>query len=799
MPREPYYSHRNWERRAESAYPRTRAERVYLETAAQPGYLETRVESPLLEVAAPPRPRAARLYLGGLLLLVVLLPFNRLWGVEVLLILLLLTLPGLLLLRALKVPSRVIADQPALVPCASIILLLFTGLALDLVGPLIAISAPLRTIPILIAIEVVCGVLLFISRDAGPEYDVDWKIPPRLGSMLCMLLLPVASAVGALHLNNGYGNMVAIVAVVACVAALIVTLLRATQLDEWFLITVLFCASFAMMLSFSLRGSFVYGFDISTEYQRFASTTAQGIWHTAHHNDAYGAMLSLTVMPTELHFLTGVSDLMLFKLVYPLFAALFAIEIFGLARHVLSPTWSYAAASFTIVQSGFVSEFPALARQEVALALFGVLVPVILYRPPKRTRTAQWTLIVLLSLGMVVSHYSTTYVAISVFGAALVLQWLLSWFRAIPRVTGSVLLCFVTTVAGAFIWYGPVTGSATGLSAFTQALTGQGLNLFPNQSSGKNPIAAFLGGGQLTMPAKEYQQEVHAEYVLENSSVAPLDDAGLPRYNLQDASAPESPVTLPILHGAFGLATLLAQEVLNLLGAIGAGILVFRRESRLIARLIGLLALGVTVFLLLMRLSGTLATFYNTQRALLQGLEVFSITFCWALQRLERKFRYSIRTRIGSISSVLAVSAVLLTALVINTSSLMEVALGGSVLSNLTNSGEDYERFVRTPQELAAASWFGAQVRPTNYIYAGRYAQLPLVAMTGLGPTVNSDVTPLTIDRNGWVYASSTNTVDGLITVLFKGYMVSYAFPAKFLNENFDVVYSNGASEVYHR
>jgi uncharacterized membrane protein len=764
MVREGYYSRGDRGRRAEFSYP------------TEPDLFKS---------------HSVRAHSAGLLLMVFLLPLDRLWGVEVLLVLLLLTIPGLLLLRTVRIPGRVIADQPALVPCASIILLLFTGLALDLLGPLIAISAPLRTVPIVITIEAVCIVLLITSRNAGPEYDVAWQAPRHPGLMLMALLLPVIAAMGALRLNNGHGNTVAIVAVVLCIAVLIAVLLYASRLDESLLITALFCVSLALMLAFSLRGAFVYGFDISTEYQRAAMTTTQGVWHPTHQNDAYGALLSLTIMPTEMHFLTGISTLMLLKLVYPLFGALFTIEIFALARRVLSPTWAYAAASITIAQSGFASELPALARQEVAMALFGALVPVILYRPPKRA--AQWVLTILLSLGMVVSHYSTTYVAIAIFGVAVAMQWLVSWFRNSARITGPIVLCFVASAAGALIWYGPVTESSSGLSAFTQSLSGQGLNLLPEQNSGESPLAAFLNSGQLTMPASKYQTEVHEEYVLENLPVTPLDDAGQARYNLRDAAIPEPPVRLSSLHSAFSLAALLAQEVLNLLGAIGAAILVFRRKSRFIARGIGLLALGAATFLILIRLSGTLATFYNAQRALLQALEVFSITFCWALQRLDRNRGRNIR------SSALLLTAALLAAFVINTSTLMEALLGGKVMSNLANSGVDYSRFVRTPQELAAANWLGGQVRPTDYIYADRYAQLPLVAMTGLSSSVSENITPLTINQNAWVYASSTNTVDGVANVQFKDFLITYAFPAMFLNENFNLVYSDGASEVYHR
>jgi uncharacterized membrane protein len=726
----------------------------------------------------------------ALLLIALLVPLHKLWAVQLILVLLLLSVPGFLVLRTLRIPMKVIADFPALVPCASISLLLFTGLALDLLGLLAGMASPLRTVPILCSIEVVCIVLLIVSKDAGPQYDIVWRVPRNATLLILSLAMPLVAAAGALRLNSGYSNKLAVIALLLCLAVLFATMLYASRLDTTILIVILFSVGLAMLLAFSLRGALVYGFDISTEYQRLNQTTVTGAWHVAHYNDAYGAMLSLTVMPTEIHFLTGVSDLMILKLVYPVIGALFPIEIFAFARRILSPMWAYTAAAITILQASFIQQLPALARQEAGLALFGALVAVMLYRPSHRA--GQWALVVLLAFSMVVSHYSTTYVAITILGAAVVFQLVASCFRSTPRVTGTILLAFMASLVGALIWYGPVTRSTTELGALAQTVSSQGLDLLPTQSPGENPITAYLQTGTLTMSASKYQQQVHAEYVLGNSPITPLNDAGLARYDLHDSIVPVPLVRLGFMHSAVSLASLIGQQMINIMGAIGAFLLAFHRRSNFAARAIGFLGLGATIFLVVVRLSGTLADFYNASRALLQSLGVFSVAFCWILQRLDRGGR-------RMIGPVLLITAAFTTAFALNTTGLLNAILGGGVQSNLANSGEDYERFVRTPQEVAAASWLGTQVLPGQYVYADQYAQLPMDSMTDLGNHMIEDVTPLTIDQNAWVYASSTNVVDGRSRVEFGNYLVTYAFPSGFLNQNFNVVYSDGASEVFHR
>ena len=113
-----------------------------------------------------------------------------------------------------------------------------------------------------------------------------------------------------------------------------------------------------------------------------------GIWHSAHHGDAYGAMLSLTVLPAELHFLSGVPDLLVFSVVYPAIGALLPVAVFGLARRVLSRRWAFAAATFVIMQE--FQDLPALARQEIAMVLFAVLLAAMLDTRIKWPRDGLW-------------------------------------------------------------------------------------------------------------------------------------------------------------------------------------------------------------------------------------------------------------------------------------------------------------------------------------------------------------------------------------------------------------------------
>ena len=741
-------------------------------------------------------------YIGALALIAVLVPLHRFWAAQVLLVPLLLVVPGAILLRALRVPLGAVSSFPVYVPCASLVVLLGSGLLVDLIGPLIAVAAPIRAAPLLVGLEVVCLALLAKSRNVPSSVAIPWRPLASLARLAWPFILPLVAVAGALRLNSGHGNGVAVIATAACVVVLVSAMVLAPRLDRSLLAVILYAAGLALMWSMSLRGA-LPGFDITTEYYKLHQTVLTGIWHPAHHNDAYGAMLSVTVMPAELHFLSGVPDLLVFTVVYPAIGALLPVAVFGLARRVLSHRWAFAAATFVVAQA--FSSLPMIARQEIAMVLFAALLAAML--DARIRRRSRWALVALLGLAMAASHYSTTYVAITLIGLMLPLQWVVSWFRRGPHVTGAVAVAFVVALAGAFIWYGPVTHFNYGLRPLISTIETQGFKVLPNRAHGESLLSAYLQGNTAPpISAGQYERLAHAFYASHRPYITPLPDAGLPRYALHDAAAPAAPVRWPLGDSALSALYLLLQQLANLFGAIGALLMVVRRRSSVIVWQVGLLAVAAVSMLTVMKLSATVADFYNWQRALLQAQVVLAIALCWPLYLLER--RWSLRLLNGRPrrhhNGILAVAVASFTVILICTTGLANVALGGGALGggsniNLANSGEAFNRYYLTAPELASAGWLGRVARPRQLVYADRYAQLRLFAMTGSSPSLIGDVTPLTLNQHAWVYADRTNVLNHSAEVLFNNSAVAYMFPAGFLNANYDLVYTNGSSEVFHR
>ncbi|WP_157431602.1 hypothetical protein [Actinomadura hibisca] len=765
--------------------------------------------APVRRPAAQPSPGTVEwlifrrvVYYGAALTLMTVLSLLRdLWVAQIALVPLLLTVPGLLLLNALRVPGTAVALFPLYVPACSLVVLLGSGLAVNLVGAQLGLDEPLRPAPLLAGLQIFCLLLLLAGTTAPLSTAIPRPALPSARWLALSLLLPLLAAAGALRLNHGHGAALAIAVLVACGVVLVAAAVTADRLDVTRISVLLFAVSLAMMWAYSLRSDLVYGFDISTEYSVASKTIQAGVWEMHPHPDAYGAMLSITVLPAQLHALTGIDVVMIFKLAYPAAFAMFVVGVFNLAERFLPLRWATLAAVYVLVQGGVSQQLPALARQEVALLLFLALSAALL--EIGMARAPRLALVVMFGPALVVSHYSSAYFALMMLGGAVAVQMALWIMRRAAAVRWTLAAALVTGLGSAVLWYGPITQSASNVGQLRTALSSDGLQLLP-RGEGKGILAAYLSSGEGgTVTAAEYQKRIDEEYTAHRKYVEPFDDARDPRYKLRDNGPPKAEPLVPPLSMLLDLAVLVVAQLGNLLALLAAALMAFQRRSPGLTRQVGLLALPALGALVLFRLSGTLASSYNQGRAQIQALTLVSVALFWMLHRIApRVRRRTPGVPLGRLNLLVwgALAAAVLTVFV-KTSGLSATVLGGGRGTNLAADGEDYERFYQHNGEMAAAGWLAARLAGNqDMVYADRYGQIRLFTQIGAWrPGMVTDLAPRALHRTGWIYATRVNVVNGRARSGMDGKLATYAFPAQFIRGHYDLVYTNGTSEVYHR
>lgn len=759
-------------------------------------------EPPTQEVP-PARPRRNRLRRGltafssellGLALLgaMVGLAFvGSVWLLNGLDVVLLLWLPGVLAVRASGISVPTLRAFPIYVVGASLAVLMAVALAVNSLGPGLGARHPLERLPLLCGLTAVCLVLIGIAAWRADEPLIAYV--PRLYRLrlttMAMALLPLLAVVGAVLMTNAHGPRIAVATVAATGATLLVGAYGADRIDYGRCMALIYFTSLALIWSFAMRGRFVYGSDILAEYHVFTGTLADHRWLIHPHNTAYGAMMSLTTLPTILSVVSGASPLVLLKAVYPALLAFFPMALFCLTARFTSRRYAYIAALIIVVQSYLFEEMSSIARQEIALIFFICLVGVLSDGKLVRAQRLLWT--AAFGLGMVLSHYGTTYFAIIILAGAVAVDILL---RIVPRVTpvGTARCAFALAVVavGAFVWYVPVTHSTSNLSGVVNVLRTQGLSVLPG-GKGHGVVGAYVSGNApQRVRGQDLQKFAAADYHAHHPFIQPLRQGSNPAYAVQDAHSPTTPVkSARALHAVTLVATVVSQ-LINLLAVVACVVLLLRFRERREVRLMALFGLATLGLLAVIRVSGTLASSYNQERAFLQAMVPLAPGIGWLAAWFGR------RNRVLRLAP--AVFPVLLLGFFLNSSGLAGVALGGGAPANVSSTGEESARFVVTEPELAAGRWV-VTAAGQRILYADRYGQLRITAATGRTGGILTDVFPMTLTRDAWILADQNNTVSGTARAQDGNYYSIYRWPSKYLADYWDQVYTNGYSAAYAR
>lgn len=731
-------------------------------------------------------PTEARMAMAAIGASEVLLPLRSVWAVDVTLLGILLFTPGWLTTRAMRLGR----DHPAnliYVPCLSLLFVMTTGLVCDLLGLALGFNG-LRLAPLAIAAGVGEGVLLAAALPAM-RADRPATLFPRPSRGLVFLILPPLTAAGALLMNNGRGNTMAMIGTAIVGLALTAAIASSDRWNASFLPWLVYGASLALLWSFSLRGQLVYGFDISTEYHLAVGTLHAGIWHPDQHGSAYGAMLSLTVLPAALSVLSGAAPLLLLKVLYPALFALYPVGLFVLARRFVRPPYALVAAVVLVAQSYFYQQLPGIARQEMGLLFFAAFALALL--DSDRAPRQRAGLIVTLGLGMVLTHYSTTYFVVAELVLFLAAQLLSSIVQRKLRFTWPILLASIIVIGGAGLWYSAITNSESNLTHFSDALEKQGPQLFPSSAPGQGLLARYLSGNAPTaVSAATFQQEADALYKRTLHGLHPLPEANEPQYTLQDANV-DPHRSVPAVSDTNRLDTLITQfgYLLEVLGATLIGVRGWRRCDFPLM-LLSQFALTTIVVIAFLRFSATAAQAYNQQRAVVQTLIPLGVCIAWLLQETISRLPRWIPTRLGALVPLI---------ILLSTSGWLGELTESSGSANLDARGQDAERFVLQPGEVVAARWMNTHAAATVPLYTDAYGTLRLEAAAGRSQGVFDDISPGTLDRHAWIYERAANLQLGYAEASLPNAQYAVFKWPTYVNGFYDRVYTNGISAVYHR
>ena len=729
--------------------------------------------------------------------MVVLSNFNPLFIGSAYTYIYLIIVPGFFIQRLLRMQGISFFESLAYIVGFSIAYLLQVGIGTNLLGLLPQITHPLNQINCLIVFDIYTAILLLINYFREKDSSIHITFPRvtfiQLFFYITPFFFPLLSILGVDLLNSNGVNTLVMIMLFSIALYTFVVAVFWKNLGDFHFEMPIYLIAISLLFMFSLRSSYIIGWDVYQEYKVFWLTESHQMWSMANYMDAYNACLSITILPTVFHYFTQVSDPYVFKTLFQCTFAFTPITIYGLARRFADRLVAYLATFFFMATLDFFRELPALDRQEIAYIFFGLLLLTLFN---KQVAPLQKKLLFLIfSISIVLSHYSTAYILIALFGMAC--AYLTIHKEIVTRFLHKTVDDFTLKplpvaifIIFAIIWFGGVTRTSGNiLNTFYQAsinLTNVGqqapiTSIFDQLlSSGGESLQDQLNDQVKEGPAdySQYHFIYYPKSTYQGYTPTVIDKDILPSHvsdqvsNIIDAAGDN------------------INKIMKLLIFLGFAATVILARKKLFTVEYSVLSIGFVIALILITAVPQLSSFYPIGRLDQQTLFLIALPAILSASWLLRFIPYRARL-------------VLLTVLVIGyalfTNTFIPQLTGGQdpeVILN--NSGLYYNEIYLHSSEVASIHWLDVNNKEQLPVFAdvGSYEK-----MQGYSDqqyvTVNVNVFPSLIDQNGYVYANYANTLDGIGIQSPKDARMEYNFPNDFLNNNKNLVYSNYYTHIY--
>lgn len=719
----------------------------------------------------------------GLLLLVI-----HGWLTIVLGVVYAILLPGFMGLAAIRGVIRF--TWPTLIYSLAFGIVSFTFLALTVngIGLLLHSTAPLTLENLVVANFAFLGLLAIPYKRWDIQIAAHHTRLNRIeiGVLGASLLLATASIIGAVILNNGQSGLLSFLVFLAIPLLLVFLFWKNKSMRSGVTATSLWLIAIALLLSGWLRSWYISGPDVSLEYKLAEMVTSANIWSLETIKHAYNACLSVSLFAPALSIITKTSLVLVFKFIVPILYSAVVPIVYLLTKRYLSERGGIVGAAFFIAQPVFVVWWWIPLRQQIAFLLFGAILLLITEYKARDRRTL--SLLLLLSLGLVVAHYTTALIAIAYFVTVWLTAVLLSKNKRFTSLKSPVPpVIIVLLIAAYFVWYAQLTYGFNGVTQFIAKSFGGISSLVTHEKQENEEKKPFDILTALSSTPSPPTLEAYSEKRVTNIRNAygeknMYDLAETQNYPSSLAPLPneENGVLQTIRQGFISLSKLLI--VVSVIAVVWRAV----RDGNL--RRYAALALGGLATLVLTIALPSFSASYDVVRTYQQLLFVMASLFILVILAPKRW------QKLANISAISFVAVYF----VLTSHTLSFLDSSPSVPANLANTGTEFTYRYVNASDIALGQWLAQNTDAKATISGDSLARdrLRQTLDPNRSQAMLNTVIPTGLPKNGYVIqniqANKTNSYETHESQLF-----SFNFPSQFLEEKKNIIYSNSGNRLF--
>jgi uncharacterized membrane protein len=741
-------------------------------------------------------------------------------------------LPGFLISLTLRIRKISFWENLLMIIGLGLSFLEFGGLLLNILLPLIGVKNPLALQNIIIGFDVYTLLLFIFAWIRTKPLALQIQLPKRTKIEKALYALPVffplLATLGAIRLNNGSSNILTLILLgaIACYSLLLVLLRAKIPVDLY--AYALFFIGLSCLFTTSLRSWYITGHDIEREFYVFQLTNTHHVWNMAFYQDAYNACLSITILPTILTNLLSIHDMYVYKVIFQILFAFSPVLVYFIVNNYTIPVLSFLSALFFVSFPTFFNDMPMLNRQEIGFLLFGmVLYVMLLSETPSLVKKI---LFIIFALSVVVSHYSTNFVSLALVTFVYVFTLIISlplvkktWALLLPkshiRLKNTfpnkaflslplILLLFLMT----YVWNTIYTNSShhtvsviekviNGLFAQSNEKSNDlsySIFLAPPKQDPKRQLQDYISstlqsGAAIMANASTTQVKASTTQVKASTTqvkVSPLYSQSItsryPSYPIPQEQLPPTAFGnfLTTLH--IPVFTILAQlrlfsaYFMQFFSLVGLLYLLFFNKHDTFDLQYMLLCFGALCLLALITLLPTLSVEYGVLRMFQQFLFILSLPIVLGLNASLFFIKYQERP--------VFIAIIVITFFLNLTGFITHLTGYYYPQMHLDNSGLYYDSYYVHKSDFLAIVWLSKNKGNNELVECNRTDLDKLLTYGDI--SASCEIFPPLIRKNAYVYLNIS---------LDRSFFNSDYFnsPKRFLDDNKNIIYSNGNNNIY--
>lgn len=364
--------------------------------------------------------------------------------------------PGILLLRILKIHNLSMIENLTYTVGLSLAFVMLSSVLINLVLPILGLEQPLSLLPLLISLGILVLILCSIAykRDKGFNAPKQTILPIAFSAPQVFLIMLLVSAIAGALIMNYYGNNILSLIFLIAITITIGLISFNKFIPEKTYSLAIMVIALALLYNVTLSSSVMnLGGDIHSELLYAGRVLDSNYWDFSV-GGAISTALSIVIICPIYSTILNMDAIWIFKIIYPLFFCLVPLVLFHIYRQQFGAKVAFLA-TFFFISVLYYTEMLSLYRQQIAELFFALVILLLIeHNLPLVKKTI---LVTIFATSIIMTHYALGYICAGLF----IIAWLLLFFkhridRAFPqKVLTGILLIYLVAGIG---WYSFVGG-----------------------------------------------------------------------------------------------------------------------------------------------------------------------------------------------------------------------------------------------------------------------------------------------------------------------------------------------------